>query len=216
MLMKPSASFLILSVALAFSVPVFGQGTVLFSNKGGGSVARWVSYVDPTQISVPPSGGLVQLAYAPVGTPLDFNLDYSEAEWLAINAGWTLGPTAPFVEPGIFDGGVVTLEGFAPGEQADYVIFGWTLDFGATNFFEARTDIQTLRGGGPRFITSTGELGSPVPLAESGAGLGLVLMGPQVIPEPSISALALLGLGVLLLGRRRGEVRQALPFTFET
>src|SRR6266498_4703750 len=80
----------------------FAQGTVLFMNDDRALVKRWAWLYDPTITIVPTGGASVQLAYAPAGTPYIFPRGAeSEADWLAQNAGWTMGPTAPFVSPGL-------------------------------------------------------------------------------------------------------------------
>src|SRR5262249_4422949 len=115
--------------------------------------------------------------------------------------GWTIsdavvGFNTP--SPGKFNGGVVTLNGIAAGDDAEYAVFGWTGS--ATSFDSA---VGAFKGVSDMFHTSTGGAGvppsTPVPLSITLGGMLLI----DAIPEPSSFGLAGLGAAVLLILRRR-------------
>lgn len=207
-------NMLVVTVAANCLTSVFAQGTILFRNDERALVMRWSGINDNTLVPVGPHAGWVQLAFAPVGTPYaGYAFGSTEQEWLAVNAGWTLGATAPFVELGLFDGGSVRIDGIAPGADAEYVLFGWNNSAvpGVTNYFDAFPYIGVAGTAGP-FVTRTGDAGAPVSLADSFSG-GLVLV-PTIIPEPPASALLLMGFVVVLLWGRGGPkaYKPGLPF----
>ncbi len=195
----------ITSLMVCLVVSAFGQGTVVFNNGPEGLVERWDVYgPEPEKpIPVPPSdtSDHVQLVYAPAGTPAG-PFGYSEpiSRWVAANPGWALGPSSPFNvpnEPGLFDGGVVSLDGIAEGMQVSYAVYG---EASETNDIGGTTE-AFYRGLSAVFTTSTGtDAASAVPLADTFGGMVLL---PFEAPEPSALLLAALGAAAMLLMRRR-------------
>jgi hypothetical protein len=185
----------------------FAQGTVLFKNEQD-VVYRysWHDEVLRPVPAIPAWFSRVQLAYAPAGTPYSgYQFLVTEAEWLARNAGWTLGPSTPIVQDGLFDGGAITFQGIASGADADFVVFGWagSATMGVTNFFEAfgGSGVGWYGIYGP-LRTRTGDASAPVSLGDS---LPLLVLLPAIIPEPSIPVLGLLGLGAVWFRRCRED-----------
>jgi len=215
--MKKALTLFVLIVTPAIA---FAQGTVVFSNNGSSLVKQWTSLYDSTLISVPKSGGSVELIVAPEGTPLSNPFGYtgisgfspmysSLAGFFGANPGWSavsITSILPIVA-GEFNGGVVTINGIAAGAGAEYFVIGWTgpyttydAAFAACDFYNAFfgvSAIATTSTGNPR----TTPPGIPVPLQTTFPGM---LLAPQImIPEPATAALAGLGAVMLMVFRRR-------------
>ena len=128
---------LTLAVLIVIPMLAFAQGTVVFNNGSLTLVKQWASFNDSTLISVPKSGGYVQLIVAPIGFPLanplfppgQFLPRFSSlAAFLAANPGWAAIATAKIssLAPGQFFGGTVTLPNVVGGANAEYFLLGWT------------------------------------------------------------------------------------------
>ncbi len=94
--MKAALTLVVLVVTLGMG---FAQGTVVLENQTNGLVKQWTSFSDQTLISVPESGGYVQLIAAPIGfplaeplvglTPFGANRNFTSlAAFLGANPGW--------------------------------------------------------------------------------------------------------------------------------
>ncbi len=196
---------------MCLSRPVLAQGTVIFNN-GPAGLVRW-GYAPGGDIGEYPPvepgnlDGYVQLAYAPAGTAAGMRrYDEGVEEWVATNPGWTLGPKSTFNlpnEPGMFDGGVVSLDGVPAGAEASYAVFAYVsgMDWSGhyvTGYFIGLSTVFTTRTGA--------DAASAVPLADTFGGV-LAVPRTLLIPEPGALSLVSLGAAVILLSRRRGVGR---------
>ncbi len=190
-----------LSVASS-SATAPAQGTVVFQNDSRGLIYSWQGTNDPTPVL---TGANVQIAYAPAGTAYDaWNASENTTDWLAQNPGWTLGPSATNDlgpdKVGMFDVGTITLDGIAAGAQAEYIIFAWGGD--SPTFDQNFHDIGLWYNVAGPFTTLTGGNGQPaVSLADTFTGL--IIPWSLAVPEPSSSALAIFGGGLLTVLRRK-------------
>ena len=205
--MKKAFTLLVLIVT---STMAFAQGTVVLGNQTG-LVKQW------TGVSVPKGGGYVELIAAPVGTALlnplfdgTGGVNYNSlAGFLAANPGWALPsnsagagtPALIGLAPGIFAGGVYTINNIGAGANAEYFLIGWfgnatTADAAIAGWFAG----QNMFNASAIAITATGDpLATPpgVPVNLKSTFGGMTLTVP--IPEPSSFALAGLGLAALLV-----------------
>jgi len=182
--MKKSIIALALVVA---SVSAIGQGTVQFANLGVGINAPVT--IDSLAGPKGAAGYMAQLALdvggslTPVGAAASF-----------IGAG----------APGYFSGGVVTVSQVAPGASATFRVFAWDSTAGAATTYAAALTAwgSGLTHGGwsvPVTIV-TGGLGNPATFPAALTGLQ---PWATTVPEPSTIALGILGVGALLLRRRK-------------
>ncbi len=195
----PVAAALAISAAAAL-----GQGTVLFQNDDRGLVYKWVGETNSTLAPMTWDGRPhIQIAYTPAGTaytPVPTPSLQTTEQWLAQNPGWVLGPTAGMAPPpslGIFDGGTISLQGVAPGAEAEYVIFAW----GLGDNFDEYASLGLWYGFAGPFTTPTGGAGQP-PVSLAGSFTGVIIAANYLVPEPSILTLALVGAGMLVTWRR--------------
>lgn len=190
-------------LAGALAVSVYGQGTVVFNNNS----ATVVTYSDEAKAilgtaDIGPKGAsfFVELYYAPDGaTP-----------GVEAMQGGRMGPAATFstLSAGRFTGGNRTTPSTTPGGQPAYFqVRVWEAAYGATYEAAAGTVLNqrnAIAGSSPIFRISTGDPstgGAATPITSTGglsAGFGIT-----PVPEPSVFALGLLGLGGLFLLRRR-------------
>jgi hypothetical protein len=185
-------------VAMTVSVGVFAQGTVDFKNIGGKTVLN--AYVNNTPVAATAQSGIVAgLYWAPVGAADDA-------------AFQLVGASANFLGNGLFSGGNRTVPTTAPNGVVAMQVRAWETAFGAT--YQAVVDNTTPQniGGVTRLglagksASFEGTLGNPTTVPP-GAPLNIAPLMPQfavnVVPEPSVIALGVLGAGALLLLRRR-------------
>jgi hypothetical protein len=187
------------------------------------------SVSDSTLISVPKSGGYVQLIAAPAGTPLPNSFFITDAwnnyyprywtldDFLTANPGWALAssldgtpapPTPIAAADGIFSGGTQTINNVAAGAQAGYLVLGWTGNFSSYEVAYA----AATQNPNPSFLgvsavatTATGNptttpTGPPVLLSSTFPGMTLA---PLRVPEPTAVVLAGLGAAAVMVFRRR-------------
>jgi len=182
--MKKSIIALALVVA---SVSAIGQGTINFANAGAGFNA-------PVSLDTL-AGAKVSAGYM---------------AQLALDVGGSLTPigtATSFVAPGYFNGGTVVVSQVAPGASGTFRVFAWDSTAGAaTSYAAALTAWNSglTHGGWSAPVTvPTGGAGVPAgpPLALSGLQPWAVTIVP--VPEPSTIALGILGVGALLLRRRK-------------
>lgn len=190
----------------AFATSVFAQGTINFKNQTSTAIKQWTSSTDQTLVNVPINSGFVQLFWANTGaayTPWAPSMG-GMTGFLAANPGWTLDsnykPFSPV--PGLFNGGVLTLNTATPGGSIDAVLVGWN---GSATSFDLALAAGGFVGVSGKFTTATGNPnalpvpGSPVSI-QSVIPAGMTL---APVPEPSTLALAGLGAAALLIFRRR-------------
>jgi hypothetical protein len=115
-----------------------------------------------------------------------------------LRRGADLFVSAPFqasvANAGLFAGNVLTVPFVAPGASADVRVRAWDVSSGAT------WDAALIRGSVDFSIANLGGGSPPAPPASMANFTSFSL---AVIPEPSTYALAALGLGGLLLFRRK-------------
>lgn len=189
----------ILTLALvgASAVATFAQGTIQFLNSG----LSKVKYVDV-------QGGPV--ADAPTGTRIGVFWGTSASSLSALVPTTTIGTT-----PGVFNGGsAVGLPGTNPGETVFLKFEGWLNKGGTTPETWRGGAAQPGEGlshwGGTETVQttvlgpSTGP-GTVVWQSATGTSVNRVKAFTivPVVPEPSVIALGALGLGALLLRRRK-------------
>jgi len=183
--MKKSIIALALVVA---SVSAIGQGTVQFANLGVGLNAPvTIDVVGGTKAA---AGYMAQLvldvggSLTPVGAAANF-----------IGSG----------APGYFSGGVVTVSQVAPGASGTFQVFAWDSTAGSATSYAAA--LTAYNGG-----LTHGGWSNPVTIPTGGAGTpagppasltGLQPWAVTIVPEPSTIALGILGVGALLLRRRK-------------
>jgi len=188
---------LLLSAAVFASINMYGQGTVNFGNNAASAVSNNVTHARV----VAGNTFTAQLWYAPdTGTA-------PTADQLTALGGTTgISPIA-----GLITGGVRTTPNNTPGGgKAYFQIRVWETAYGAT-WAEATTKSLNGRlaiaGASAIFQNGTGNpAGIPPTLPEALAGAtgGLrTFTVDQLVPEPSIIGLGLLGAGSLLFLRRR-------------
>jgi len=169
---------LILAVAAVMvSVAAFAQGQVTFNNRVSPIVDARVTFADG-------SGGVGQGFTAQLFGSADGNN-------LAALSPSTTFRTSSAAAQGYVNGVVVDVPGIAAGAKATLVMR--VFDSSNANVGESKPFTITLGGG----TLPPANLEGLQPFTVSGAG------GPPVVPEPSTIALAALGVGVLLLRRRK-------------
>lgn len=183
---------LLLTATLALAtVTAFGQGSVTFSNSGmvGGGLIR------TSTGALVPIGSTFQVAlyWADKGTT-DASFDQAAQQ---LGAAANFGPTA-----GNFSGGGRTITSLAPGDNAKFQIRVWSTAYGQS--------YDAVKASGD----SRGEIGKSIPfmvdtanpaIGEPNASIGTLIPRFTVdpVPEPSVIGLGLLGVGTLLMLRRR-------------
>ena len=185
----------IMAAAVFATVNIYAQGTVNFSNIGGGGITNGLT---GARVIVGATF-MVQLYYSPdsVNAPTDDLL-------MPLSGVATIGPIA-----GIFSGGARTAPVTPPGANAWFQVRAWEAAFG-TSYEAALANSQAI--GGRLALTgksNTFKVNTSDPTivpAETAANLiaaGLQGFTINAVPEPSVIGLGLLGAGALLLLRRR-------------
>jgi hypothetical protein len=184
--------------ALLLAASAYAQGTVNFANRGAGWTAR-VTYAGDPALAAGPAGaefwgqllvGAPGGALAPAGNPTEF-LSASDAVKGYITAG------------GVIDTGV------AAGSPAQVQMVAWHKSLG-NDYAAAKA--QGLGGWGESgtITVTTGGAGQPpslpAALGSAGGTPDTTLQAFEIstlVPEPSIAALGLLGVGLLLIRRKK-------------
>lgn len=184
---------LLLTAMLALAtVTAFGQGSVVFSNSGmpGGGLTR-----SSTGALVPTGAGWSAALYWAPETTADADFD-RDAQQLGGSAAF--GPT-----PGFFSGGGRTINGLTPpGGNAKMQIRVWETQYGSSyDAVFATGDANAEAGKSRPFIVDTA---NPA-IGEPNAGIANLIPRFTIdpVPEPSVIGLGLLGVGTLLMLRRR-------------
>ena len=180
----------VLGVVAALSA--YGQGSVAFAN----NTSTRVILHGPGGTTFVPVGSQfsVELVFAPDGTP----------EALFQQAATRLGATASFGPvAGVFNGGGRTAAGVVPpGGFGLFQVRAWetasSLDYMDALLrgvgFIGQSAILRVDTGDPTTVPP----GTPTPLTSAGLQSFVI-----IVPEPSVIALGLAGVGALLLLRRR-------------
>jgi len=188
---------LLLTSALAIiaTLSSYGQGSVNFANTTGSLVRQ----ADGTAAPRNAAGGFyaVELLWAADGTPT------TDATFGLV--GTRVGATTTFNTPnaGVFSGGGRTVQGITPaGGFGLFQVRVWDTRAGADYDAAMASGNSSLQAGYSSVIrvdtsdTTVSPLPTPAPLGMTGFTL-------SPIPEPSTIALGLLGVGTLLMLRRR-------------
>ncbi|MBX3745022.1 MAG: PEP-CTERM sorting domain-containing protein [Verrucomicrobiae bacterium] len=176
----------IIVATLLAGAAAYGQGTVNFANRSVGVFEAPVTYNGEriagtaawAQYYAGPAGG----ALTAIGAPVNFRS--------GANAGFTLAVPDTVVA------------GVAPGSQADVVLRVWHADLGVTSWEAAQALDLGGVGQSATVTVATGGAGTPPSLPAVLTGMTGFEVS-QVIPEPSIAALGLLGAGLLLVRRKK-------------
>jgi hypothetical protein len=184
---------LLLTVAaLVVSLSAYAQGTVAFQGSGvrDASVAGMPLVTNPAGTAEDVVAGLY---WAPVGS----------TDFVLLGAVATVG----FPSPGIYNGGTrSTGPATAGGAEAQFQVRAWELAFGST--YEAAIAAPAINGRKTKAGVSntiqvvTGNPGGMPPTNQQPL-TGLNAFNIEVVPEPSVIALGVIGAGALLLLRRR-------------
>lgn len=185
----------LLLIAGGLALRVDAQGTVNFAN---GTSTR-VSHCAGVPM-VASAGYRAELVYAPDGTSLD------QFDAVAVRVGADTAVGMPAV--GLYSGGARTAPTTTPGGFGLFQVRVWNLasgpDWRAVRALGRSTDfigesfIMRIDTGDPTTVPP----GTPTPLV--GNGLTSIVLGPVgCVPEPSVIALGVAGVGVLLVLRWR-------------
>lgn len=186
--------FATIAALMATALGVSAQGLVNFANTsttlvnwgqgGAGAQGTAVDAAAGVKVGLYYNGALVSTQFPILGT--------------------TSTGTANPAFNGRFNGGQITVPGLAAGANGtSFEVKAWSGNF--TSYEAATTGGATYRGASGVFTNPTGGAvdpvtGIPSPAAALSGFTGMTVSG---IPEPSTYALAGLGLGALLLIRRR-------------
>lgn len=192
-------SFVFICASL-IAVQGFSQGTIAFNN----DQSSLITFRDGTP--VPADHWSVQLFWRRGGfsPPIPWDGSLTPQEWYRAHIGWELfgEPTRIGPEPGLFDGGIITLPTTTPGAE----ILAVVLAFSTENGFEYSSVYNT--GVSPFFAVQTGDPttdppGAAATLMRGSSGYPGFLGVTIHIPEPSTAALAGVAVLTLFFSRRK-------------
>lgn len=181
---------LITAAALLITASTYAQGVVNFAN----NAATAIRDTDGTSV-VAGDGIRAALYWAPLSDPNNFT---------QIGADSTVAVSPPVA--GTFAAGSRTTgNATAPGGVARFQVRAWELAYGST--FEAAMAAPAMGGRTAKLgISNTVEMPTGNPPLTPAASLtanGLQSFQLMIVPEPSVVALGVMGVGALLLLRRR-------------
>jgi len=198
-------SLLITGAALVLAVGVQAQGFITMGNNGTTSPI-YSSGTTKATSTTPIWIGL--FVTTDLVTPVDTTQQADLSGWIFDSPGVRIGPIA-----GVFSGGTRTIEGVTGGTQVRAQIRIWSSAVGTTTFANDFAGYEAALATEGAFwaymnipnIMTLGSGSIPTPSLTAQGGIGPAVLEPvNVIPEPSILALGLLGgLGTLVLIRRR-------------
>ena len=186
---------------LSSTAPMFAQGLVNFANTPTSPV--YAQAVQP--------GGSFSIMSGPSGS-----------YYFGLFLGTFQSPTFTGIyatntgADGLFSGGVAAVPGWSAGTSTNYFVAGWSGGMGH-DFNPIWLLGPTFRGGDfgvAALGTGTAGNGSTIPilnLFDGGPGTltGIFLLSNSLVPEPSSTALAALGAGVILFHKiRRTKTRR--------
>lgn len=188
-------------VALSVSVSLFAQGTVTFSNIGSGKPAQFDENGDGVGDRALAAADGVQLSlwFAPAGTT-----DLNAPTWQMVGV-----PISP-LSGGLFTA-ARTVPGAVQNDLYSFQVRAWeTAVYGSTSDGWAAASaapVAKITVKTPLVEAGTGGWGSPPSTAVNLAPLFGAAGQPNItvatVPEPSVLALGVLGVGALLMLRRR-------------
>jgi len=157
--------------------------------------------------------GVVGEGTRAAGTGYKIALYYSPSQTATATELTQIGPAASFspLGNGQFSGGGRTLTGLAAnGDPATVQARAWQTITGVPDTYEAvlalglAGDPRAMVGTGPVFVDDTYRPGDPTdPATAIGTHAGWRGFAISPVPEPSVIGLGLLGVGTLLMLRRR-------------
>jgi hypothetical protein len=177
----------------------YAQGTIQFLNSG----------LSPVKYQEAPGGPIVN---APMGLGIVIGVFWgTSASALQLQQPTTTIGTGPTPAAGVFNGGAVyTLPGAPVGSTVSLKIAGWVNLGGTTpTDVSGRLDPRITHYGESAVVTTTAlapESGPGTVVWQGATGVNANRAKPfviELVPEPSVMALGALGLGALLLRRRK-------------
>lgn len=211
----------ITTVMLAFAASTFGQGVINFNNRvtGVGGVVAPIYGVNPAAQTVQMRGNATTNGGAVnyTGVPLISGTGFTATLWAAPSgtlegAGAftqygstkmrTLASTPGFIEPQPLGAAIVIPVSLVPANSTliAYQVRAWDNQNNTITTWAAALGGGFAYGSSAVFEVSTSTAGSPPPANLVGL-TSFNLINP--VPEPSLIALGALGLGALLLRRRK-------------
>ena len=191
---------MLLSAAIFASINMYGQGTVNFGNNAATAVINTVTGAKIAK----GNEFTAQLWYAP-----DKGTAPTAESMIALGATTGISPIAGLITGGTRTTPDLASGGTAGGGTAYFQIRIWETAYGTTSWDVAtRTTLNgrgAIAGESNIFKANTGDPGAfPPGTPGSLAGpTGLAAFTVDIVPEPSIIGLGLLGAGSLLFLRRR-------------
>lgn len=193
----------ILGVGLALAVQTYGQGTVVFLNSGSTAVSNILT----SARTVAGTTFAVALYYLrDTGQSAVTTADFDAG--LATGAAAIVGPNVGFQAAGIYSGGTRTAPTPQAGSTGWFQVRAWERAYGQT--YDAALSAPEIGGrlalvGTSNIIkVDTGDpTSTPAGTAGTLTGSGIQWFWVTPVPEPSVIGLGLLGVGALLLLRRR-------------
>jgi hypothetical protein len=184
-------TLLTLALATLSAVASFAQGTITF-NTGTLTRARWEDPVSHAMVVVP------------AGAPLNYGVFWGQAaDALVLNDG-PIG-TAHATTPGAIQAAsLYAINGGVPGSTVFMRIAAWTSSFGRDAAAAKGTVGAHYGETAVRSIALGPETGPGTLIwSTSNQTLFQPMQIPIVVPEPSVIALGVLGVGALLLRRKK-------------
>ena len=187
---------LIGALAMVAAVSSYGQGSVSFANSGTTSRVWYEAQPGAGTTWVPAGAGFTaELVYAPDGTPTTA----FDGAAVRVGATTTFGP-----QGGLFSGGGRTVTSITPaGGFGLFQVRVWETAKG-NDYRSALLDATAHAGASGILRVDTGDPTSVPPgTATPLNSAGLASFTVTLVPEPSVIGLGLLGVGTLLMLRRR-------------